>query len=417
MAAKSPKRPSDQSSGGRWFRRQRGHRRTGSNASHNSEESESLSSIGSKFRGLANSLVDRLTKDSAHGFGFLSQLNNRQAEQDASHQVKRFIAQFESEGIGRPVDEQAKMVQDFYAAMQERIDTSAAWRDVTDEAVDKVMDGLERYIMQHIYDWVFLKSDEDEEKDLRLQSQIRSLHWITPERLEAAITLDIEEVAREVENAQEELITMDAMRAPQDKLQCVVACSKSIFRILEKSSGPSSQSASADDFLPAMIYVLIKANPPMLHSNMQYIDRFTNPAKLMAGEAGYYYTNLMGAASFIENVKPDQLHMSQDEFDHSMRGSIIEATEGLESIRNLKSLLERMRNVENKQLVLQEEVTLLIDTLTALTASSVKPVKTVPEELIEPTEYTKKMNNEQAGSDETDEANARLAIKAVTSPS
>jgi hypothetical protein len=62
--------------------------------------------------------------------------------------------------------------------------------------------------------------------------------------------------------------------------------------------------------------------------------------------------------------------MSQDEFEHSMRGSIIgawivcqvrrgpsltslltEATEGLESIRNLKSLLERMRNVENKQKV------------------------------------------------------------------
>ena len=147
----------------------------------------------------------------------------------------------------------------------------------------------------------------------------------------------------------------------------------------------------------------------------------------MAGEAGYYYTNLMGAAAFIEHVvrqlalaprflvnvlawvqKPEQLHMSQDEFDHSMRGSIIgrpprteacclshvgvsaEATEGLESIRNLKSLLERMRNVENKQKVrlpsaaegsivlscylqvLQEEVGLLIDTLTALTASSVK---------------------------------------------
>jgi hypothetical protein len=46
----------------------------------------------------------------------------------------------------------------------------------------------------------------------------------------------LQEVAVEVENAQEELITMDAMRAPQDKLQCVVACSKSIFRILEKSS-------------------------------------------------------------------------------------------------------------------------------------------------------------------------------------
>jgi hypothetical protein len=39
---------------------------------------------------------------------------------------------------------------------------------------------------------VFLNNDEDEEKDLRLQAQIRSLHWMTPERLEAGVRLDIE---------------------------------------------------------------------------------------------------------------------------------------------------------------------------------------------------------------------------------
>jgi len=39
---------------------------------------------------------------------------------------------------------------------------------------------------------VFLNNDEDEEKDLRLQAQIRSLHWMTPERLEAGIRLENE---------------------------------------------------------------------------------------------------------------------------------------------------------------------------------------------------------------------------------
>lgn len=55
--------------------------------------------------------------------------------------------------MGRPVTEQSQMVQDFYASMQERIETTSAWREVSDDAVDQVMVGMERYIMQHIYDW------------------------------------------------------------------------------------------------------------------------------------------------------------------------------------------------------------------------------------------------------------------------
>lgn len=115
---------------------------------------------------------------------------------------------------------------------------------------------------------VFAKDEEDEKKDLLLQTRMRQLHWVTPEHLEARIKLSLPEVAAELENAQEELITMDAKRAPQDKLACVVACSKSVFLILQKSA-TGELTASADDFLPALIYVLIKANPPLLHSNIE----------------------------------------------------------------------------------------------------------------------------------------------------
>jgi hypothetical protein len=87
----------------------------------------------------------------------------------------------------------------------------------------------------------------------------------------------------------------------QDKLACMVACSTAVFALLGTGGG-DARVASADDFLPALIYAVLKGNPPLLASNLEFVTRFGHPARLHSGEAGYYFTNLFGAVAFLEKL-------------------------------------------------------------------------------------------------------------------
>ena len=59
------------------------------------------------------------------------------------------------------------------------------------------------------------------------------------------------------------------MMTPIDKLKCFVDCFKTIINVLTLTND-KGDAAGADESLPISIYVLLKAAPERLYSNIEY---------------------------------------------------------------------------------------------------------------------------------------------------
>ncbi|MED6167246.1 Vacuolar protein sorting-associated protein 9A [Stylosanthes scabra] len=173
--------------------------------------------------------------------------------------------------------------------------------------------------MTKLFSRTFAASPEDSRTDNDISEKICLLQtFLKPEHL------DIPALLRNEASwllAQKELRKINGFKSPREKLLCIMNCCRVINNLLLNATiSENHVPAGADDFLPVLIYVTIKANPPQLHSNLKFIQLYRWQAKLVS-EAAYYFTNLVSAMAFIVDLNATSLSMDEEKFEECMEAA------------------------------------------------------------------------------------------------
>ncbi|CAB3252048.1 unnamed protein product [Arctia plantaginis] len=296
------------------------------------------------------------------------------------------------------VDELSERVQRQYQRFMRHMDTSSHFTNVDSDTKELLMDFVEKHAMTYLHELpsvVFSPTGTDDERlDRAMSERIQQLSWVGEKHLECKLDRSNAECRQLLYKAISELLGMDSALSPGGKLSRVRRACRHVLRLCSHAAP-----ASADDLLPALIFTVLKANPPRLVSNINFVTRFCNAQRLMTGEGGYYFTNLCCAVSFIENLTAESLNMDKKEFDSymampasiggsswaaalSLCGAAREAQEQREGaaqvLAQAQQLQARADSLAANALSFEEQIAKKVQDVLAKTPLEIKPRRELP---------------------------------------
>ncbi|KAK6479127.1 ras and Rab interactor 3-like [Huso huso] len=101
-----------------------------------------------------------------------------------------------------------------------------------------------------------------------------------------------------MEKIQHKFTSMHQAYSPEKKIATLLKTCKIIYESM--SIGCPGKPHGADDFLPVLMYVLVRSNLPALLLDVEYMMELMDPT-LQLGEGSYYLTTTYGALEHIKN--------------------------------------------------------------------------------------------------------------------
>lgn len=132
-------------------------------------------------------------------------------------------------------------------------------------------------------------------RDTALDLQLQSLSFIRPRNLD--IPFESRHHRLWWRAAAADLRRMHLFRSPRDKVTCVLHCCRRLSEMLRVASADGIP-PGADDFLPVLIFAVLRARPPRLLSQLQYITSFRDPAKVGVAGGGRLGSSIACSIAF-----------------------------------------------------------------------------------------------------------------------
>nr|KAF6433472.1 GTPase activating protein and VPS9 domains 1 [Molossus molossus] len=241
-------------------------------------------------------LLQRVLRDKEVANRYFTTVCVRLLLESKEKKIREFIQDFQKLTAA---DDKTAQVEDFLQFLYGAMAQDVIWQNASEEQLQDAQLAIERSVMNRIFKLAFYPNqDGDILRDQVLHEHIQRLSKVVTANHRA---LQIPEVyLREAPwpSAQSEIRTISAYKTPRDKVRCILRMCSTIMNLLSLANEDSVP--GADDFVPVLVFVLIKANPPCLLSTVQYISSFYG--NCLSGEESYWWMQFTAAVEFIKTI-------------------------------------------------------------------------------------------------------------------
>jgi hypothetical protein len=164
---------------------------------------------------------------------------------------------------------------------------------------------IEDHILRQIYKDVY---PPEQLEDIKFYQRTKCLDWVTPEQLE------IKKVYfNQLGFAISSIRKIDNARSVLDKIDLIINAHTSINNTIKFSLGKEDDSGQ-DEMTPILQYIILKAHPKRMYSNINYLKCFLGDSNL-SDQNGFLLSQIESAYSYINNLNYQNLKITKEEFD------------------------------------------------------------------------------------------------------